>query len=77
MTASFRIVNGTATSGGGNRTNSLFTRRLDRAYLVSETRKPFDVLAEAVSEKSRGDKTPLELFLWGLAGWDAELRRQL
>jgi len=35
-------------------------------------RKPFDVLAEGlVSEKSRSDKTPLELFLAGIRGWEA------
>ncbi len=26
---------------------------------------------------SRGDKTPLELFLGGVAGWDTGLRRRL
>ena len=41
-------------------------------------RKPFDVLAEGLrSENSRGDKTPLELFLRGVAGWEAGSRRRL
>jgi hypothetical protein len=41
-------------------------------------RKPFDVLSEGlVSEKSRGDKTPLELFLGGVAGWDTGILRQM
>ena len=52
-------------------------RTVSNTSLVTEKRKPFDVFAEGLdSENSRGDKTPLELFL-GLAGWDAELRRQL
>jgi hypothetical protein len=41
-------------------------------------RKPFDVLAEGlVSENSRGDRTPLELFIAGVQGWEAGLRRQM
>lgn len=37
----------------------------------------FDVLAEGLlSKNSRGDKTPLELFLGGVQGWDIGLRRQ-
>jgi len=41
-------------------------------------RKPFDVLAEGlISEKSRGDRTPLELFIAGVQGWEAGLRRRL
>jgi hypothetical protein len=40
--------------------------------------KPFDVLAEGlVSSNRRGDKTPLELFLVGIRGSEAELRRRL
>ena len=36
---------------------------LDGATLVPEIRKPFDVLAEGLlSEKSRGNRTRLELF---------------
>jgi hypothetical protein len=39
-------------------------------------RKPFGIPAEGLfSEKSRGDKTPLELFLAGIASWDTGLRR--
>jgi hypothetical protein len=41
-------------------------------------KKPFDVLAEGlVSEKSRGDWTPLELFVTGVRCWEAGLRRIL
>jgi len=41
-------------------------------------RKPFDVLAEGlVSEKSRGDKTAIELFIAGIRGWEAGLRQCL
>ena len=41
-------------------------------------RKPFDVLAEGLfSENSRGDKTAIELFLGGVAGWNAGLRLRL
>jgi hypothetical protein len=39
-------------------------------------RKPLDILAEGLtSEKSRGDKTPLELFNAGVRDWEAGLRR--
>ena len=39
-------------------------------------RKPFDVLAEGlVSEKSRGDKTAIELFVAGVRDGAAGLRR--
>ena len=39
-------------------------------------RKPFNVLAEGlVSEKSRDNKTPLELFIADVRGWEAGLRR--
>ena len=51
---------------------------LDGATLVPTMRKPFDILAEGfVSEKSRGDKTAIELFFTGIAGWEAGLRRRL
>jgi hypothetical protein len=41
-------------------------------------RKPFDVTAEGLpSEKSRGDKTPLELFLAGIEGWETGLRQRI
>ena len=41
-------------------------------------RKPFDVLAEGLlSENSRGDKTAIELFIAGIQGWEAGLRRRL
>jgi hypothetical protein len=33
--------------------------------------------AGLVSEKSRGDKTAIELFVTGIRGWEAELRRRL
>lgn len=35
-------------------------------------RKPFDALAEGlVSENSRGDRTPIEIFIVGVRGWEA------
>jgi hypothetical protein len=41
-------------------------------------RKPFDVLAKGLlSEKSRGDKTAIELFIAGVRGWEAELRQRI
>ncbi|WP_425399885.1 hypothetical protein [Aeoliella sp.] len=46
--------------------------------LVPEWRKPFDGLAERpISEESRGDKTAIELFMLGIRGWEAGLRRQM
>jgi hypothetical protein len=41
-------------------------------------RKPFDVLAEGLlSEISRGDRTAIELFIAGVRGWEAGLRRRI
>jgi hypothetical protein len=41
-------------------------------------RKPFDVLAEGLLvSSSRGDRTPFELFVAGVRGWEAGLRRRL
>jgi DNA invertase Pin-like site-specific DNA recombinase len=46
------------------------------AELVPTMNKPFDVLAEGlVSESSRGDRTPIELFISGGQGWNAVLQR--
>jgi hypothetical protein len=46
------------------------------ATLIPEMRKPFDVLAEGlVSEKSRGDRTAIELFTAGVRAMPAELAR--
>jgi hypothetical protein len=51
---------------------------LDGATLCPEWRKPFDLLAEGLPlEKSRGDWTPLELFIAGVGGWEARLRQRL
>jgi hypothetical protein len=39
--------------------------------------KPFDVLAEGlVSNKSRDNRTAIELFVAGLRGWDVGLLQQ-
>jgi len=52
--------------------------RLDDATLVCEMRKPFAVLAEGlISKDSRGDRTAIELFVAGVRGWGAGLRRRL
>ena len=57
---------------------ALFEHGLEAATPIPEIGKPFDVLAEGlISEKSRGDRTPLELFLAGIRGWEAGLRRQM
>ena len=48
------------------------------ADCVPTMRKPFEILAEGLkSENSRGDKTPLELFIGGVRGWEAYPRRRL
>jgi hypothetical protein len=58
--------------------SALFEHDLEGATLIPEIRKPFYVLAEGlVSEKSRGDKTAIELFLIGVQGWEAGLRRSI
>jgi hypothetical protein len=41
-------------------------------------RKPFDVLAEGLLyEKSRGDRTALELFVSAVQAWPDVIRRSL
>lgn len=41
-------------------------------------RKPFDVLVEGCLLKESGeDRTPFELFVAGVRGWKADLRRRL
>ena len=52
-----------------------FNRLLDGVSLVTTTRKPFDVVIEGLySETSRGDSTPIELFVGGIRLWDPETR---
>jgi hypothetical protein len=44
----------------------------------AEAQKPFGLLGEGVLQKnSRGDKTAIELFLGGIRGWEADLRRRV
>ena len=51
---------------------------MQQCHKRSQTRKPFDILAEGfVSEKSRGLRTAIELFLTGIRGWEAGRRRRL
>ena len=51
---------------------------LDDVNLCATMRKPFDLLAKGLCLKdSRGDKTPLELFLVGVRAWKAGIRRRL
>jgi hypothetical protein len=52
-------------------------RTLSDASLSTTKRKPFDVLAERPSvQLSRGDTTIIELFMAGIKGWEAGLRRR-
>ena len=49
---------------------------LDCVNLVSQMRRPFDLLAEELLvQSSRGDRTPIELFVDGVANWQ-ELKIQ-
>ena len=51
--------------------------KLDGVSLCYEMRKPFDVLAKGLLvSSSRVDKTAIELFLVGVQGWEAGLRRR-
>jgi hypothetical protein len=44
---------------------------------INSSKKPTDGKGdEPLQESSRGDWTPLELFIAGLRGWEAGLRRQ-
>jgi hypothetical protein len=43
-----------------------------------QAQKPFDLLAKGlVVSSSRGDKTPLELFIAGIQGWEGGFRRRM
>jgi hypothetical protein len=54
---------------------ALIERAHGAVTLVPATKKPFDVLAEGlVSENSRGDGTPLELFIAGVSNLEVEVR---
>jgi hypothetical protein len=54
------------------------TRALIRSSGSAPTNKPFDVLAEGlVSEKYQDNKTAIELFLAGVQGLEAGVRRKL
>ena len=51
---------------------------LDGATLVPTMRKPFDLLAEGlISKDTRGDWTPVEPFLAGVAGLEGHIRQAL
>jgi hypothetical protein len=44
----------------------------------NSSKKPFDILAEGlISKDSRGNRTAIELFMAGIRGWEAGLRRRL
>jgi len=48
---------------------------LDGVSAVFTMRKPFDVLIEGLDlSKSRGDSTPIELFLEGVRAWESKIR---
>jgi hypothetical protein len=50
---------------------------LDGVALCPEMRKPFGEYVEGLLvSSSRGDKTAIELFIAGVRGWEAGLRRQ-
>ena len=51
---------------------------LDGVSLVPEMRKPFELVAEGLQKKdSRGNWTAIELFIAGVQGWEAGLRRRM
>jgi len=53
-------------------------RQVSDVTLVTTKRKPFDFFVERLDlKKNRGDRTPLELFLAGLRGWDGGLRSSI
>ena len=47
-------------------------RVLGDGGLVLAKRKPFNLLAERLFFTSRGDRTPIELFLASVAEWDCD-----
>ena len=58
--------------------SKFLNRLLDGVSPVPTARKPFDALIEGLySEQSRGDSTPIELFLEGVRVWKPAIRRLL
>jgi hypothetical protein len=48
------------------------------ANLGVTTKQPFDIIAEGLFLKESGeDRTPIELFIAGVRGWEVGLRRRL
>jgi hypothetical protein len=65
-------------AGRANVCVARFEHDLTAATPIRVTRKPFDVLAEGlISKNNRGDKTPLELFVASVRGWEAAVRRRM
>jgi hypothetical protein len=55
----------------------LFEQANRAVSYVPTKRNHFNVLAEGhIVKKDRGDRTPLELFIAGVGGWEGHLRRQ-
>ncbi|GIK15156.1 MAG: hypothetical protein BroJett003_01200 [Planctomycetota bacterium] len=53
----------------------LLKRSLSDVSLVTTKRKPFDVLIEGLDlSKSRGDSTPVELFVQGIRAWEPGIK---
>jgi hypothetical protein len=47
-------------------------------FEVTTKKKPFDFFVERLPlKKSRGDRTPIELFLAGVASWEPYIERLL
>ena len=65
-------------TGTADRRAALFEHDLEAATPIPVIRKPFDAIAEGLIRKnSRGDWTPLELFVAGVQTWQARLHRIL
>jgi len=65
-------------TGTADRRTALFEHNLEAATPIPVIRKPFGAIAEGlVLENSRGDRTPLELFIAGVRACDVEVRRRL
>jgi hypothetical protein len=78
MEWSFQFVFGTSSTTHSSTTGFYTDRPQTAAVQKRQQDKPFDALAErVVSKDSRGDWTPLELFLAEVRGWEARLACKL
>jgi hypothetical protein len=75
--SSDREMNCVDSSSIVKRSASIIAFNSHAANLGTKIRRPFDVLVEGrFLEKGGEDRTAIELFIAGVRGWEADLRRK-